>query len=172
MERRIEKKIDTYTNSFKTDIKGWLEENNCTLNGNVSHSDFLQYIFDYDGLKLTKEDFQKRKRVKNVVPHYERCTAKRANEHQCTRRKKEGAEFCGTHVKGTPHGVISNTDSIGPKLTKIDVWVEDIKGIQYHIDSNGNVYSPEDIIANKVNPNIIAKYVKEDNKYSIPTFGI
>ena len=25
--------------------------------------------------------------------------------------KKEGEDFCGTHIKGTPHGVISNKKS-------------------------------------------------------------
>ena len=59
---------------------------------------------------LSKEDFQKRKRVKNVVPQFERCGAKRANGEQCTRRKKDDSCFCGTHVKGTPHGEVSTTD--------------------------------------------------------------
>jgi hypothetical protein len=45
------------------------------------------------------------------------------------------------------------------------------KGIMYHIDSQGNVYDPEDIVANTMNPHAIAKYVKNANgEYSIPLF--
>ena len=55
---------------------------------------------------------------------------------------------------------------------KVDTWVQDIKGIMYHIDGAGNVYDPEDIVANIVNPSIIAKYVKTANdEYSIPMFN-
>ena len=35
-----------------------------------------------------------------------------------------------------------------------------------------NVYQAEDIISNKVNPKIIAKYVHEGEIYSIPEFSI
>ena len=48
----------------------------------------------------------KRKRVKNVVHLSDRCCAKRANGEQCTRRRKDTTtEYCGTHLKGTPHGI-------------------------------------------------------------------
>jgi len=52
------------------------------------------------------------------------------------------------------------------------VWAQDIKGIIYHLDKNGNVYQQEDVIANKMNPKIIAKYVKTGEQYSIPELGI
>jgi hypothetical protein len=35
-----------------------------------------------------------------------------------------------------------------------------------------NVYQAEDIISNKVNPKIIAKYVRDGETYSIPEFSI
>jgi hypothetical protein len=35
-----------------------------------------------------------------------------------------------------------------------------------------NVYQAEDIVSNKINPNIIAKYVKNGETYSIPAFGL
>ena len=77
----------------------------------------------------------KRKRVKNIVPYCDRCKARRANTEQCSRRKKEDEEFCGTHIKGIPHGRIENNDEdSGPKKKKIQVWVEEIKGITYYID--------------------------------------
>jgi hypothetical protein len=175
MERRIEKKIDIYSNTFKNNIKSWLEINNMQFQGDATQSEFLQYIFDYDSLHLCKEDFQKRKRVKNVVPHFDRCTAKRASGEQCTRRKKTTHEFCGTHVKGIPHGKINNDPTIS-SVTKIEVWIQEIKGIDYYIDNKDNVYKPEDIIVNKVNPRIIAKYKKiqtgGDTIYTIPSLGL
>jgi hypothetical protein len=47
------------------------------------------------------------------------------------------------------------------------VWAQDIRGIIYYLDINANVYQPEDIISNKINPRIIAKYVRVGEVYSI-----
>ena len=49
---------------------------------------------------------------------------------------------------------------------------KEILGIIYYIDNNNNVYQAEDIVSNKINPKIIAKYVKEGLIYSIPEFDI
>jgi hypothetical protein len=135
-------------------------------------SQLLQFIYDYDRLTFNKEDFQKRKRVKNFVPIFDRCSAKRASNEQCTRRKKEGCEYCGTHLKGTPHGIVDNQNESKNTTQKIEVYAQDIQGIIYYIDKTSNVYQAEDIINNKVNPKIIAKYVKNGENYSIPEFNI
>jgi hypothetical protein len=122
---------------------------------------------------LGKEDFMKRKRVKNVVHLSDRCCAKRANGEQCTRRRKDDTtEFCGTHLKGTPHGVCSLEEEPKPQGQKIEVWAQDIQGIVYYIDKASNVYQVEDIMQGKVNPKIIAKYVKVGETYMIPEFNI
>ena len=42
----------------------------------------------------------------------------------------------------------------------------------YYIDKSYNVYQAEDIIINKLNPKIIAKYIKNGDVYSIPEFNI
>lgn len=174
MERRVSKKIEKHQVAFKDAIKEWFETNDVTLTrsaGGDARSDFLKFVYDYDGLSLTKEDFQKRKRVKNVVPHFERCTAKRANGDQCTRRKKDGCCFCGTHVKGTPHGVITSDGEASKGVVKIEVWVQEIKGINYYIDSNKNVYRAEDIIGNRSAPKVIAKWAMDSGEYVIPAFN-
>jgi hypothetical protein len=132
----------------------------------------MQYIYDYDRLTFGKEDFMKRKRVKNVVPFFDRCCAKRANDEQCTRRKKEGSEYCGTHMKGSPHGIMDLQSENKPNFQKIEVWAQDIQGIIYYIDKIGNVYQAEDIVVNKTNPKIIAKYLKIGDTYSIPEFNL
>lgn len=170
MERRLNKKIETYITEFKDSIRE--KSTQLGLINDEASTQLLQYIYDYDRLSFGKEDFQKRKRVKNYVPIYDRCCAKRATGEQCTRRRKDNCEYCGTHLKGTPHGIVDNSDE--PKVTtqKIQLWVEDIQGIVYYIDNANNVYDASDIIKNQVNPKIIAKYVKNGDTYSIPEFNI
>lgn len=165
MERRLNKKIETYVTTFKDNIR------EKALNLGLLHDDksnqLIQYVYDYERLTLNKDDFVKRKRVKNVVPLFDRCCAKRATNEQCSRRKKDGSEYCGTHMKGTPHGIIDNTNEPKINTQKIDVWAQEIKGIVYYIDSFNNVYQAEDIVSNKMNPKIIAKYVKNDEIYTL-----
>lgn len=176
MERRISKKIETYQVEFKNDIQKWLTTHGAIVkSGNVDKTNmFLEHLYDYPSLKLDKVDFQKRKRIKNIVPNYERCTAKRANGEQCTRRKKHNCEFCGTHVKGTPHGILEKGKSNDNKVKiKVEIWVKEINGINYYIDRCNNVYKPEDIIQNSETPKVIGKWVCDENgNYSIPEFNI
>lgn len=171
-QKRINKKIETYISELKDNIREKAIQLGLTKDQNINT--LIQYIYDYERLELTKEDFMKRKRVKNAVHLTDRCAAKRATGEQCTRRRKEGYEYCGTHLKGTPHGIcihdISNEEK--DEGQKIEVWVQDIKGISYYIDKNNNVYQTEDIFSNKTNPRVIAKYIKNGDEYSIPEFNI
>lgn len=171
MEKRLNKKIETYMTSFKDNVRE--KATQLGLSGDDTSTQLLQYIYDYDRLCFGKEDFQKRKRVKNFVPIYDRCCAKRATGEQCTRRKKEGSEFCGTHLKGTPHGVMDESTEQKNLTQKVEVWAQDIQGIVYYIDKCNNVYDTSDIIKNQMNPKIIAKYIKsDDDHYSIPEFNL
>jgi len=170
MERRLNKKLESYITSFKDSIRE--KVTHMGLNKNEPMNQLLQYIYDYDRLSFSKEDFQKRKRVKNFVPIFDRCCAKRASNEQCTRRKKEGIEYCGTHMKGTPHGIMQIESEQKVNTQKVEVWAQDIKGIIYYIDKNNNVYQAEDIMGNKNNPKVIAKYVKTNEDYSIPEFNV
>ena len=199
MERQLNKKIEQYQLSFKQNIKQWLEERKIqfvvapttitptTMTPTTMTpiqpasqnllGEFLQYVYDYNNIVLNGNDLKKRKRIKNAVPQFELCIAKRANGEQCTRRKKIDEDpttnFCGTHTKGTPHGSIEKDVDLKPIGHKVEVWVKDIQGINYYIDAQHNVYKPEDILANKTNPAIIATWTKiTDEVYSIPQFGI
>jgi len=171
MERRLNKKVETYIGQFKESIKEKATQMGIINNEEVSQ--LIHYIYDYDRLSFNKEDFMKRKRVKNFVPIFDRCCAKRATNEQCSRRKKEGFDYCGTHMKGTPHGIIYSQDNeVKVNTQKIEVWAQDIQGIIYYIDKFNNVYQAEDIVVNKVNPKIIAKYIKNGEQYSIPEFNL
>jgi hypothetical protein len=170
MERRLNKKTETYITLFKDNIREKATQMGITKNEEVNK--LIQYIYDYDRLCFNKEDFQKRKRVKNFVPIFDRCCAKRASNEQCTRRKKEGSEYCGTHMKGTPHGIMDSQGEVKNNTQKVEVWAQDIQGIVYYIDKSNNVYQAEDIVGNKTNPKIIAKYLKTGESYSIPEFNI
>jgi len=170
MERRLNKKVEGYIVTFKDSIREKASEMGLTKSENINQ--LLQYVYDYDRLSFVKEDFQKRKRVKNFVPIYDRCCAKRATGEQCTRRRKDDSEYCGTHIKGIPHGIINNQNETKTNTQKVEVWAQDILGIVYYIDKSNNVYDTADIIKNILNPKIIAKYVKNGETYSIPEFNI
>jgi len=170
MEKRLNKKIDTYISTFKDSIREKVTQMGLTNCEQMNQ--LLQYIYDYERLYFVKEDFQKRKRVKNFVPIFDRCCAKRASNEQCTRRKKDSSEYCGTHLKGTPHGIVDINTEPTNTTQKVEVFAQDIQGIIYYIDKNNNVYQVEDIVSNKINPKIIAKYVKIGENYSIPEFNV
>jgi len=174
MERRIGEKIEDYIIGFKDAISSKIRE----LGTSSSSSDhennvvveqmckkLMSFVYEYDKLKLGKEDFMKRKRVKNMVPIQQRCLAKRANGEQCTRKKKEGCDYCGTHTKGVPCNIMDENESTTPKSNQesVNIWVQNIKGIEYFIDGSHNVYKHEDVINNSTNPRIIAKYTKSES---------
>lgn len=171
MEKRINKKVDTYITTFKESIKNQLLAENFDEKEKVN--DFLSFIYDFERLSLSKEDFIKRKRVKNTVPIVNRCSAKRADGDQCTRRRKKDCEFCGTHSKGTPHGLVIEGENTETTNEKLDVIAHEIKGIVYYIDKYNNVYNTEDILKGIENPKIIAKSKIDTNgNFSIPEFGL
>ena len=175
MEKRLTTKVHSYQLDFKNAIKDWIDTQDvCITCGEKNKtSDFLKFVYDFTNLTLSKDDFRKRKRTKNQVPQYERCMARRANGEQCTRRKKDGACFCGTHIKGTPHGIIDSSQEETKKTVKIEVWVQDIQGINYYIDSDNNVYMPDDILSNSTTPRKIGKWtISEDGEYHIPNLGV
>jgi hypothetical protein len=75
-------------------------------------------------------------------------------------------------MKGTPHGIVDAQEEPKNNTQKVEVWVQEIQGIAYYIDKNSNVYQAEDIVSNIMNPKIIAKYVKNGDKFSIPEFNV
>ena len=189
MERRLNQRIEEYLIEFKNQIAGRIQTMVDGIEETASGRDvsiladvktkcnsLAAFVYNYEKIKVGKDDFMKRKRVKSVVPIYDRCCAKRASGEQCTRRKKEGESYCGTHIKGTPHSVMEENvnEPSTPKNVKVDIWAQDIKGIIYYIDKAGNVYDTEDIMKiDKYPKRVIAKYMQDTKGgYSIPSiFG-
>jgi hypothetical protein len=170
MDKFINKKIENYTTLLKNDISHKIGELSFSEKNKIN--ELLEFVFEYPRLSITKEDVSKRKRVKNAIPDLNRCNAKRANGEQCTRRRKDDVEFCGTHMKGVPHGLIAISQST-ETMIKLEVIAQEIAGIVYYIDKFENVYKTEDILEGKENPLIVAKYMKQMNgTFSIPEWGI
>jgi len=174
MEKRINKKINNYITESKNLIRESIHQTIKNLESDfntfdnkseitsIYHnrlSELMSNLFSDNQLVLEKEDFQKRKRVKNTVPCLDRCCAKRANGEQCTRRKRDGEEYCGTHTKGVPHGVFEGETKGNNEIRrKKSVWAQDIQGIIYYVDDEKNIYDTEQITLNKERPDIIGKY--------------
>lgn len=166
MDKRLAQKIDTYLIEFKDNIKNELTKLNGFCNDNENKSAFLEFLYEYDKLEITRNDFMKRKRVKNTIPHQNRCNAKKAGGEQCTRRRKENCLYCGTHVKGSPHGEIN--EGIINENKQVIIQAKEINGVIYYIDEYNNVYKMEDIIQEIVNPSVIGTYVnKSDDQIEI-----
>ena len=62
MEKRLAQKCNTYLKKFKINIKQYIDEN-ITMDES-QYTELMQFIFDYDAICITKEDFTKRKREK------------------------------------------------------------------------------------------------------------
>ena len=172
MEGKINNKIERYVSEMKRELKMMIQS---TLTNESEKNIMINYINGIPNLVLTSEDLTKRRRIKNIVPFHERCMAKRANGVQCTRRRKADCSFCGTHVKNQPHGIVElNEDHTKSEYKQVIIRTQDINGILYYIDDDGNVYHGKDIMNNSENPRIIAKYVhhKETGSFHIPEFGI
>jgi hypothetical protein len=171
LTKKINSKCETYFMTFKDEIRSKVIELNFDQQPvKPKLNELLEFVYEYDRLTFSKDDLSKRKRIQNSIPTENRCNAKRADNRQCTRKRKDGCEFCGTHSKGAPHGIA--TDSCGTCTKNISVTAIDIMGIVYYIDKFNNVYKTEDILENKLNPEIIAKCSIINGKYCIPQFGL
>ena len=93
MEKRVNRKTEVYVSAFKNGI------NEKLIQLGIKNDDLLQFVYDYERLTFTKEDFIKRKRVKNIVPNFERCCSLRANGEQCTVERKPHLIIAGHTLK-------------------------------------------------------------------------
>lgn len=115
----------------------------------------------------------KPKKTKTPLELKNRCVAKLSNGGQCSRQSLKDGTLCGSHVSIQPYGMISTSEiKDGKEIISHEVFAVEIQGLVYYIDHLGNVFRTEDILLNAVNPAIIAKYVKNDSGYTIPSLGL
>ena len=138
------RRVNEYVTGFKRSMV------ECVAQGK-SHSQMLHEINNYP------EFNNKKKRAKSTAMDGSRCIGKQQFGKQCTRTQKEGSEFCGTHIKSTPFGVV---DTGNPSKDQVNLTVVAItsNGIAYLVDNNYNVYDTEDVQGKKINPNIIGTW--------------
>lgn len=160
MENKINKKLDNYMEKYREALKSKIIE--LKMDKDLQNK-LLETIYSFNTLQLEKEDFMKRKRIVSSVSICDRCTAKKANGEQCTRKKKTNCNFCGTHDKFQPHGIVSL--SVNEKsLKRCSITIVDVNGINYYVDENNNVYDTADILSNNNKPSIIGLINKESQK--------
>lgn len=146
MEEKIIGKVNTYLKTY-----------NEKLGQCKTMEDIKLFIESHDKLNLEDLEINKKKRSKNHIKPEEQCQALRANKTQCTRRKKDNCAYCGTHTKGTPYGIIEPNPLPTCKKT-LQVFTQEMQGILYYIDNDGNIYNTEDIVNRVAKPRIVGKY--------------
>lgn len=163
MEKRVNDAIAHWTSEWKQNARAKYDALGLPLS--PSANEWFQYLYNYPPLALARDDIVPRKRGKSTVPLHARCCAMRASNEQCTRRRKNGEPFCGTHLKGTPYGISSGcVDSSGAAMSSTSTAVptkivaQEIQGILQYIDPHGNVYSMEDVLANRQPPRKVGLY--------------
>jgi len=173
MESKITLKTRAVIGNLKLHIMNIIGDTQFDSNLNIC--DLRQYLIDFSDNIFEPSDFAKRVRVKTNIPSNNQCLAKKATLEQCTRRKKDDSNYCGTHAKGQPHGTMNldvQNNIIQNTHVNIIIIAKEINGIIFYLDDYGNVYSTEDVCNNIKNPSIIAKYTKCGDSYSIPSLHI
>lgn len=108
---------------------------------------------DSDSFTIKKR--RKQKKMETVNNEY--CQAKKADGHQCTRRKKHG-NYCGKHEVAQKYGIVSN-NSILEEIPQTDnnvviTQTETINGVEYLVDSCNIVFTK-----NMNKPEIVGKLI-------------
>ena len=146
--------LNSLTVIFNNKLKHILNE--ISVNYNINIDTLVQ---KYCEPNLSISDLalpiKKKKRKKNrILDKNELCMAKKADGHQCTRRRKDGKEYCGKHLNNLKFGRIDDDDKYNDTSKYIKTTQEKIDGVDYLVDSNNVVYSFD-----KNNPTIIGSKV-------------
>jgi hypothetical protein len=85
------------------------------------------------------------------------CTAICSNGKKCVRKCCAGFECCGTHKP------VTGTTTQLPLTSAHTIFVEDIDGIAYYLDTYGNIFKAEDILRQSLTPKVIGQYVRRSD---------
>jgi len=154
MDKRINTQLEKYLVGFKDQIKKKVAE--LGFEEKAKTNDLLEFVYEFERLVFTKDDFAKRKRVQNTIPVDNRCIATKSGGERCTRRRKDGCEYCGTHSKN----MSNESDKSGEGTKKMEVFAKEMEGIVYYVDEFHNVYRTEDILNEVENPKVVATYTE------------
>jgi len=141
---------------FNNKLKQVLEEISNTHNINLDNlvTKYCTKDISIADLAIT---IKKKKRKKNrILDKDELCMAKKADGHQCTRRRKDNNEFCGKHLNNLKFGRIDDDDKYKDTNKYIKTMHEKINGIDYLVDINNTVYSFD-----KNNPTVIGTKIDD-----------
>lgn len=152
MDKRINTQLEKYLVGFKDQIKKKVTE--LGFEEKSKTNELLEFVYEFERLVFTKDDFAKRKRIQNTIPVDNRCIATKSGGERCTRRRKEECEYCGTHSKN----ISNNPDQKADSTKKMEVFAKEMEGIVYFVDHFNNVYRAEDIMNEVENPKIVATY--------------
>ena len=137
---------------YSQKLKSVLED--ISSNHNIKKETLFNKYLDFESLKTTK------KRKKKNVKSCDICMARKQDGNQCTRRKKDGQEYCGKHIKNRKYGRIDDNSNILDKLADDDnyimTWIETFNGQEYLVDSNNIVYTK-----NIENPSIVGRKISD-----------
>ena len=150
MEKVINSRIDEYMIEFKNEIKKKITDLHLADNQFQQTNELLEFIFEYRRLNIQASELTKKKPTQeSVIDEEHRCKAIRASGEPCNRRKKTDCDYCGTH------------DKCAAKRTKdqkqLEVTAEEIEGIIYYVDAEGNVYHTEDVLDGQSHSRVIAR---------------
>ena len=68
MEKKLRTKIDEYMLDFKKNIQTLINEKSIIdKNGTDVKNQIIEQIYDFKSIEINKDDFQKRKRTKNII---------------------------------------------------------------------------------------------------------
>lgn len=155
---RVNQRLQEHFQEYTRDVLLRLEA------AGLPKAEAAQIVGNPSAFVLLPEDFEKKRRCRAAIPYYERCSGRKADGEQCTRRRQCGSLFCGTHEKGTPYGRVSDGNTASDRVV---VRAQEIQGIVHWIDDDANVYCQEDVHARIKNPRIIAKANFADGVYSL-----
>lgn len=116
---------------------------------------------------------KKKKNNKRILPKNEQCLGRKMDFTQCTRKRKDNTEFCGSHIKNLPNGKIGDDGSCFNKTKgkrgrkrknpTINVNDNDIVGIKKYIDGELYLVDKNKVVYSyKNNMPIILGYLKEE----------
>ena len=79
---------------------------------------------------------QVKKRERRLPSKEEQCKGRKNDFTQCTRKRKNGTEFCQSHLKNLRFGRVDDVNE-----EYVPMWEEEINGVMYLIDNNNLIYT-------------------------------